>query len=250
MPPITRAGLFRACKIWIDVALGGAARCRRVALRQRRVAAFVIVGPPAVHMQANRISGIVRLGPSRCHRQGRCDRQNRQSRNAHSSHPKCLLHCVLRSGLGRIFRPQADRPPCSQSIHVRALGRAQYRFGGGDVRHVHQHFLGAVHVEYLAAGTLPEAVRWLARSIARRLKPLASIPQRIFSGRSNLSDRATPENLPRCALIETPATRARNRRGPPRRSGRCRTDVRLEAIPDKSRSSIPTGPRRAGCHCE
>ncbi len=40
-PPITR-GLFRARKIWIDDALGGAARCRRVALRQRRVAALVL----------------------------------------------------------------------------------------------------------------------------------------------------------------------------------------------------------------
>src|SRR6266851_967558 len=56
-------GHSRARKIWIDDALGGgAARCRRVALRQRRVAAFVIVGPAAVHVQANRISWIVRLG--------------------------------------------------------------------------------------------------------------------------------------------------------------------------------------------
>jgi len=29
--------------------------------------------------------------------------------------------------------------------------RAQYRFGRSDVRHVHEYFLGAVHVEYLAA---------------------------------------------------------------------------------------------------
>ena len=84
MSPITR-GLFRTRKIWIDEALGGAARCRRVALRQRRVAAFVIVGPPAVHMQANWISRIVRLGASRCRCQNRRDRQNRQSRNAHQS---------------------------------------------------------------------------------------------------------------------------------------------------------------------
>jgi hypothetical protein len=38
-----------------------------------------------------------------------------------------------------------------------------------------------MHVEYLAAGALPEAMRGLARSIARRLKPLAGIPQRVFS---------------------------------------------------------------------
>ena len=86
MPPITRAGLFHASKIWIDDAHGGAARCRRVALRQRRVAAFVIVGPPRlVNMQANRISRIVRLGPNGCRRQNRRNRQNRQSRNAHQS---------------------------------------------------------------------------------------------------------------------------------------------------------------------
>ena len=35
-------GHSRARKIWIDDALGGAARCRRVALRQRRVAALVL----------------------------------------------------------------------------------------------------------------------------------------------------------------------------------------------------------------
>jgi hypothetical protein len=83
MPPITR-GLFRAREIWIDDALCRAARCRRVALRQRRVAAFVVVGL-AEHVQANRISRIVRLGPSRCRCQNRRDHQNRQSRNAHQS---------------------------------------------------------------------------------------------------------------------------------------------------------------------
>src|SRR5260370_21087093 len=60
MPVVGRSP---ARKIWIDVALGGAARCRRVALSQRRVAAFVVVGPQAVHVQANLISRIVRLGP-------------------------------------------------------------------------------------------------------------------------------------------------------------------------------------------
>jgi len=53
--------------------------------------------------------------------------------------------------------------------------------GRRDVRHVHQHRLGAVHVEYLAAGTLHKTTARLAGSIAGRLKPLASIPQRIFS---------------------------------------------------------------------
>ena len=162
MPPITR-GHFRTREIWIDDALCRAARCRRVALRQRRVAAFVIVGPRAVHMQANRISRIVRRGPSRHCRQNRRDGQNRQSRNAHQS----LLRDMRgsRSGPGRIFRSQAGRSLCSQSIHVRALGqaeycrasacrRAQYCFAGRNVRCVHQRCLGAVHVEYLADQTL------------------------------------------------------------------------------------------------
>ena len=55
-----------------------------------------------------------------------------------------------------------------------------YRLGGTDVRHVQEYLLGAVHVEYLAAGAFAEAVRRLARSVAGRLKPLASVPQRIF----------------------------------------------------------------------
>src|SRR4029077_11022716 len=61
IPPITR---LRAPVIWIDDALCRAARCRRVALGQRRVEAFVIADP-AVHVQANRISRIVGLGASR-----------------------------------------------------------------------------------------------------------------------------------------------------------------------------------------
>ena len=83
----------RARKIWIDDALGGATRCRRVALRQRRVAAFVIVGPPAVHMQANWISRIVGLGPSRCRCQNRRDRQHRQSRPAKMPRSGGRCHC-------------------------------------------------------------------------------------------------------------------------------------------------------------
>ena len=86
MPPISRAGLFRAREIWIDDALCRAARCRRLALRQRRVAAIVIVGPPLlVNMQANRISRIVRLSPYGRRRRNRRNRQNHQSRNAHQS---------------------------------------------------------------------------------------------------------------------------------------------------------------------
>jgi hypothetical protein len=61
MPPISSRHL-RARKIWIDNALRRAARCRCVTLGQRRVAAFVVVGPTAPHVQANRISRIIRLG--------------------------------------------------------------------------------------------------------------------------------------------------------------------------------------------
>jgi hypothetical protein len=59
--------------------------------------------------------------------------------------------------------------------------RAQYRFGRSDVQHVHEYFLGAVHVEYVAAWAFSESVRRLPRSIAGWLKSPASIPQRIFS---------------------------------------------------------------------
>src|SRR6201987_782145 len=52
----------RARKIRIDDVPSPAPRCRRVALGQRRVTAFVIVRS-LVHVQANRISRIVHLGP-------------------------------------------------------------------------------------------------------------------------------------------------------------------------------------------
>jgi len=55
-----------------------------------------------------------------------------------------------------------------------------YRFGRRYVGQMQAHFLGAVHVEYLAAGALHETTARLARRIAWRLKPLAGIPQRIF----------------------------------------------------------------------
>jgi hypothetical protein len=67
------------------------------------------------------------------------------------------------------------------------------------------------------------------------------------SVRSNLSDRAMPENQPRCGSTRTPAMRARNPRGLLRRSRWCRTDVRLDASLDRNRSSIPTDRYRADC---
>src|SRR3982074_1026977 len=80
---------------------------------------------------------------------------------------------------------------CSESIRTNAMygrsvewGRksgARIRtFGGSDVRHVHEYFLGAVHVEYLAAGAPPNTTARLARPIVGQLKPLAGIPQPIF----------------------------------------------------------------------
>ena len=87
MPPILCSRWhLHARKIWIDDALGAAARCRGVALRQGGIATFVIVTPsPWVHVQANRISRIVCLGPSRRRRENRRDRQNCQTLNAHQS---------------------------------------------------------------------------------------------------------------------------------------------------------------------
>jgi hypothetical protein len=60
-------------------------------------------------------------------------------------------------------------------------GARIHAFGGSSVGHVQEHFLGAVHIEYLAAGALHKTAARLARSIAGRLKPLAGIPQRVFS---------------------------------------------------------------------
>ena len=121
MPPITRAGLFHASKIWIDDAHGGAARCRRVALRQRRVAAIVIVGPPRlVNMQANWISRIVRLGPNGCRRQNRRNRQNRQSRNAHQS---LLRDIRAESPTKRDAIPHQSAPDAGRQSSHRWLGR-------------------------------------------------------------------------------------------------------------------------------
>jgi hypothetical protein len=111
MPPSVR-GRVRACKIWIDDALGGAARRRLGALRQRGIAAFDAAAAQAVDLQANWIVRIVRLGPSRCRRQNRRDRQNRQSRNPHRSlHPKSSVPAQGRIS-SRIFRSQANRPLC------------------------------------------------------------------------------------------------------------------------------------------
>jgi hypothetical protein len=75
--------------IRVDDALCGAARCRGVALCQRGICAFkVIVGhAPLVDLQADRIGWVIRLGASRRRCRNRRNRQNCQSRNAHSKSP-------------------------------------------------------------------------------------------------------------------------------------------------------------------
>jgi hypothetical protein len=125
------------------------------------------------------------------------------------------------------FSCSAVIAPCGSSICPRPCGR--------DVRQVHQHILGAVHVEYLAAGTLHKTTARLAGSIAGRLKPLASIPQRI-SSRGPISliaprlkiglDAFRQEHLP-CSLEIGSGLGAR-----------CRTDVRPDVSPDRIRSSV------------
>ena len=72
MPPIMWSRWhLRARKIWIADALGGNARCRLDALRQRGIAAFDVAPAYAVGLQADRIVRIIRLGPNRRRRQNR-----------------------------------------------------------------------------------------------------------------------------------------------------------------------------------
>jgi hypothetical protein len=108
MPPVMWSRWrLSARKIWIGNTLGGAARCCRVALRQRGIAASDVAPIYAVGLQADRIGRIIRLGANWHRRQNCRDRQNRQSRNAHQ-------------GLLRDKRGAPDGPDCSMSIHVRA----------------------------------------------------------------------------------------------------------------------------------
>jgi hypothetical protein len=86
MPPIMSfPRQLRARKIWIDDALGSAARCRLITLRQRGIGAFDVAPPIAVDLQAGRIVRAICLGQSRRCRQNHDGRQNRQSRNAHQN---------------------------------------------------------------------------------------------------------------------------------------------------------------------
>ena len=83
---IPAASCFWARVIRVDDALGGAARCRHIALCQRGIGAFeVIVFPALVDLQADRIVRIIRLGPSRrrCRSHPNC--KNRQRQNAHQN---------------------------------------------------------------------------------------------------------------------------------------------------------------------
>ena len=108
-------GHLRPRKVWIDHALGGAARCRQSALRQRGIAAFDVVPLWPVSLQADRIVPAISLGQSRRCRQNRDGRQNRQSRNGASELPLRLT--------AQHQRIETDKPYWSQSIHIRALAR-------------------------------------------------------------------------------------------------------------------------------
>ncbi len=77
-----------------------------------------------------------------------------------------LRICVLRSGLNRIFRFEADRPLCSQSIHVCARWDALVLWGT---------CINTMQIEHRAAGTFHEVAARLARSMAGRLQALAGV---------------------------------------------------------------------------
>src|SRR4051794_26492977 len=82
LPPVPSG--FSACVIRVDDALGGAARCRHIALCQRGVTAFeVIVVPALIDLQADRITRIIGLRLSRWYRRSRCDCHKCHSQNAH-----------------------------------------------------------------------------------------------------------------------------------------------------------------------
>jgi hypothetical protein len=75
---------LRFRKIWIGNTHGGEARCSGVALRHRAIAAVDgVASAPVPLLQAYRSVPAISLGPSRCSRQNRDRRQNRQSWNAH-----------------------------------------------------------------------------------------------------------------------------------------------------------------------
>jgi hypothetical protein len=93
---------------------------------------------------------------------------------------------------------------------------------------MHQHRLGAVYVEYLAAGTLPDRCA-VSPVHSWRFKSLACIPQRVFS-------RGPVSLIAPSLKIGLGAFRQEYLR-------RCRTDIR----PDRSRSTIPTDQLRANC---
>ena len=106
-----------------------------------------------------------------------------------------------------------------------------------------------MHIKYLAAGALPEATARLAGLPFVRRQFLACIPQRIFSrGPISLIAPCLKIGLGALRQERLPCT-FENRRGPRRRSRRCRIDVRLDASLDKSRSTTPTDPHHGGCPC-
>src|SRR5438477_10734044 len=86
-PLMARTGVgIRLGGIWIDDALGRSARCRRLTLSHRCIAALKVeVDHVVVDLKTNRVVWIVSL--SRCRRgyMDRPDRQNYQNQNAHQN---------------------------------------------------------------------------------------------------------------------------------------------------------------------
>ena len=74
-------------KIWIDDALGGAARCRRSTLRQRGEVTFDAIPKYAEGLHADRVARVIRLSPNWRGHKNRRSYQNCQNRCAHHHVP-------------------------------------------------------------------------------------------------------------------------------------------------------------------
>jgi len=74
-------------KIWIDDALGGTARCRRTALRQRGEVTFDAIPKYAEGLHADRVARVIRLSSNWRGHKNRRSYQNRQNRCAHHDDP-------------------------------------------------------------------------------------------------------------------------------------------------------------------
>jgi hypothetical protein len=140
--------------------------------------------------------------------------------------PKMPSHCLIRSGLGRTFFSQPDRPLCSQSIHVRAsrtamscstltppLPRAsKARFQPQRPRSPHPILARVMLAENLAGLFCKTPVNSCLQLVAvpMRLRPtLGPTPFRCFAHRGSTGDRAgllSMDDLDRVADRKTEVT--------------------------------------------